>query len=116
MKLMVAAMAYFRKTHCLLIIDRDKASYEVGPPPRKPLSLPGVLCDLAALREIGFPRSRFHELRAPVEMPAIGHAVFVPPPVPSQLLRGFAELHLHFLTAAPTVDSQFEHVAATLFG
>lgn len=28
--LMVAAMAYFRKTHCLQIIDRDKASYEVG--------------------------------------------------------------------------------------
>ena len=23
-------MAFFRKTHCLLIIDRDKASYEVG--------------------------------------------------------------------------------------
>lgn len=30
MPLMVAALAYFRKTHCLLIIDRDKASYEVG--------------------------------------------------------------------------------------
>jgi len=28
--LMVAAMAHFRKTHCLQIIDRDKASYEVG--------------------------------------------------------------------------------------
>jgi hypothetical protein len=28
--LMVAAMAFYRKTHCLLIIDRDKASYEVG--------------------------------------------------------------------------------------
>jgi hypothetical protein len=28
--LMVAALAHFRKTHCLLIIDRDKASYEVG--------------------------------------------------------------------------------------
>jgi hypothetical protein len=28
--LMVAACARFRKTHCLLIIDRDKASYEVG--------------------------------------------------------------------------------------
>jgi len=30
MPLMVAALAYFRKTHCLLIIDRDKAGYEVG--------------------------------------------------------------------------------------
>jgi hypothetical protein len=28
--LMLAALAHFRKTHCLLIIDRDKASYEVG--------------------------------------------------------------------------------------
>lgn len=28
--LMVGAMAHFRKTHCLQIIDRDKASYEVG--------------------------------------------------------------------------------------
>jgi hypothetical protein len=28
--LMVAAMAHFRKNHCLQIIDRDKASYEVG--------------------------------------------------------------------------------------
>lgn len=28
--LMVAAMAFFRKTHCLLIIDREKAGYEVG--------------------------------------------------------------------------------------
>jgi hypothetical protein len=28
--LMVAAMAHFRKSHCLQIIDRDKASYEVG--------------------------------------------------------------------------------------
>jgi len=28
--LMVAAMAFYRKTHCLLIIDREKASYEVG--------------------------------------------------------------------------------------
>jgi hypothetical protein len=30
MPLMLAALAYFRKTHCLLIIDRDKAGYEVG--------------------------------------------------------------------------------------
>jgi hypothetical protein len=30
MTLMVAALAYYRKTHCLLIIDREKASYEVG--------------------------------------------------------------------------------------
>jgi hypothetical protein len=30
MNLMVAALAYFRKTHCLLIIDRENASYEVG--------------------------------------------------------------------------------------
>lgn len=30
MNLMVAALAYYRKTHCLLIIDRDNASYEVG--------------------------------------------------------------------------------------
>ena len=30
MNLMVGALAHFRKTHCLLIIDRDKASYEVG--------------------------------------------------------------------------------------
>ncbi len=28
--LMVAAMAFFRKTHCLLIIDREKSGYEVG--------------------------------------------------------------------------------------
>jgi hypothetical protein len=28
--LMVAALAHFRKTHCLLIIDRDKTGYEVG--------------------------------------------------------------------------------------
>ncbi len=28
--LMVAAMAHFRKTHCLQILDRDGASYEVG--------------------------------------------------------------------------------------
>jgi hypothetical protein len=27
---MVAAMAHFRKTHCLQIIDREKTSYEVG--------------------------------------------------------------------------------------
>lgn len=30
MNLMVAGLAHFRKTHCLLIIDREKASYEVG--------------------------------------------------------------------------------------
>ena len=30
MNLMLAALAHFQKTHCLLIIDRDKASYEVG--------------------------------------------------------------------------------------
>lgn len=30
MPLMLAALAYFRKTHCLLIIDRDKVGYEVG--------------------------------------------------------------------------------------
>jgi hypothetical protein len=28
--LMLAAMAFYRKTHCLLIIDREKAGYEVG--------------------------------------------------------------------------------------
>jgi hypothetical protein len=28
--LMIAAMAFFRKTHCLVIIDREKAGYEVG--------------------------------------------------------------------------------------
>ena len=28
--LMVAALAHFRKTHCLLIIDREGKSYEVG--------------------------------------------------------------------------------------
>jgi hypothetical protein len=28
--LMLAAMAFYRKTHCLIIIDREKASYEVG--------------------------------------------------------------------------------------
>ena len=28
--LMIAAMAFFRKTHCLIIIDREKAGYEVG--------------------------------------------------------------------------------------
>jgi hypothetical protein len=28
--LMVGAMAHFRKTHCLQIIDRNKTSYEVG--------------------------------------------------------------------------------------
>jgi len=28
--LMTAAAAFFRKTHCLIIIDRDKAGYEVG--------------------------------------------------------------------------------------
>jgi hypothetical protein len=30
MTLMVAALANFRKTHCLLLIDRDRASYDVG--------------------------------------------------------------------------------------
>jgi hypothetical protein len=30
MPLMLAALAHFRKTHCLLIIDRDKTGYEVG--------------------------------------------------------------------------------------
>jgi hypothetical protein len=30
MNLMLAALAYFDKTRCLLIIDRDRASYEVG--------------------------------------------------------------------------------------
>ena len=39
--LMLAAMAFYRKTHCLLIIDREKLSYEVGlreqePPPSSP--------------------------------------------------------------------------------
>ena len=28
--LMIAAMAFFRKTHCLIIIDRERAGYEVG--------------------------------------------------------------------------------------
>jgi len=28
--LMIAAMAFFRKTHCLIVIDREKAGYEVG--------------------------------------------------------------------------------------
>lgn len=28
--LMLAALAFYRKTHCLLIIDREKLSYEVG--------------------------------------------------------------------------------------
>lgn len=28
--LMIAAMAFFRKTHCLIIIDREKVGYEVG--------------------------------------------------------------------------------------
>ena len=28
--LMLAAMAFYRKTHWLIIIDREKASYEVG--------------------------------------------------------------------------------------
>jgi hypothetical protein len=30
MNLMVGAMAHYQRTHCLLIIDREKASYEVG--------------------------------------------------------------------------------------
>lgn len=42
--LMVAALAYFRKTHCLLIIDREGKSYEVGlviqpSPPSSPTEL-----------------------------------------------------------------------------
>jgi hypothetical protein len=28
--LMLAAMAFYQKTHCLIIIDREKAGYEVG--------------------------------------------------------------------------------------
>jgi hypothetical protein len=28
--LMLAAIAFYGKTHCLIIIDREKASYEVG--------------------------------------------------------------------------------------
>ena len=28
--LMIAAMAFFGKTHCLIVIDREKAGYEVG--------------------------------------------------------------------------------------
>jgi hypothetical protein len=30
MNLMLAAMAHYEKTHCLLVIDREGESYEVG--------------------------------------------------------------------------------------
>ena len=44
MPLMIGAMAHYRKTHCLLIIDRDKVGYEVGlliypAPPSSPTEL-----------------------------------------------------------------------------